>query len=43
MDHRSVLYLTDLVLQLNNLRVNQREEPCIRKTQENLMKFLVQN
>jgi len=42
-DHKSVLYLTDLVSQLNNLRVSEREEPCIRKTQENLMKFLVQN
>jgi len=31
----------DLMLQLKDFRVSQREESCIRVTQENSMEFLV--
>jgi len=30
------------MLQLKDFRASQEKEPCIRLTQENLMKFLVQ-
>jgi len=31
------------ILQLKDFKAGQREEPCIKITQENLMEFLVQS